>query len=248
MRVLLTVTTWAAAEVEQKLAETGFSVTPVEDGEGVFAALDLLGQPIVVIETDLPDIAWQSVVKSLRHAQDSLPIFVLDTAKSQADQIEALKLGADDVLRTNMTADELAARLHAVSARHAGFAAPNLFVGPLKLRLAEKRVYWGTHRVTLSPAEYSILEALCLAAPNVVRRDALMAELYGVEDGCEPRTINTFLSNLRSRLVAAGAPRDIIETERGRGYRLRSLEDHLAQTSDPAPEPATALQQNVFAA
>lgn len=225
MRVLLTVTTWDAVQLEQQLTETGFSVTAVDDAESVLDALNLLGRPIAVVETNVPGIDWHALVKTLRQKHRAMSIFVFNSFQCAEDQVRALEMGADDVLNANMSADELAARLRAVLVRRAGYASPNVSVGPLQMRLAEKRVFWGTNQLALSPAEYRILETMCLASPKTMRRDALMAELYGIEEGCEPRTINTFLSNLRGRLTAAGAPNDIIETKRGEGYRLVNVDD-----------------------
>ena len=51
-----------------------------------------------------------------------------------------------------------------------------------------------------------------------------MAELYGVEEGGAPECINVFISNMRSRLIAAGAPWQTIETIPGRGYRLSQFD------------------------
>lgn len=233
MRVLMSVTSWETVRLQNDLTSFGFPVTVAEDGIEIFECLDLLGHPVVVMETNLPDLRWQVALDQLRRECPSMSILVVDTNGSERDRLEALEIGADDVISPQIDAAELTARILAVASRRAGYSGPTLYIGPLKVKLQERRVWWGTEQVKLSPAMYSIFEKLCLSAPTVVSKHALMGELYGIDEGGEERVIDVFVANLRARLAAVGAPRDLIETIRGRGYRLAEL-PRLAESAEPA--------------
>jgi DNA-binding response OmpR family regulator len=59
MRILMSVTTWDGARIEAALRDYGFLTTVAKDGIEVFECLDLLNHPIVLLETDLPDMRWK---------------------------------------------------------------------------------------------------------------------------------------------------------------------------------------------
>lgn len=223
MRVLMNVTTWDSVRMQSDLTSMGFPITVAEDGIALFESLDLLGHPVVVMETDLPDLRWQVALDQLRRECPGMSILVIDSFDNEKDRLEALHIGADDVISRKTEGAELAARILSVATRRAGYSGPTLYIGPLKVSLQERRVWWGTAQVKLSPAQYSIFEKLCLTTPYAASKHDLMGELYGLEEGGEERIIDVFIANLRSRLAAAGAPRNLIETIRGRGYRLAEI-------------------------
>lgn len=223
MRVLMSVTTWDAVRLQGDLDQIGFPVTPAEDGIAIFECLDLLGHPVVIMETDLPDLKWRVALDQLRKECPAMSILVINSSRSGEDQIDALQLGADDVLDPGVSATEVAARIVAVATRRAGYSGPFINLGPLQVSLSERKVWWEGNRVRLSPAQYTIFEALCLQSPHAVSKDDIMGELYGIEEGGEARTIDVFVANMRSRLMAVGAPWHLIETVRGRGYRLSDI-------------------------
>ncbi len=224
MRILMSVTSWNATLVQAYLQEHDFLVTAASDGAEIFDSLNLLGRPVVILETDLPDLNWADCLKKLRRENRNMTILVLNSDTSETDQHHAFALGADDVIAPGMKGPEIAARIRAIMVRRSGFSGPNLNIGPLRLRMEERRAYWGPLRIELTPTQYNIFETICLASPYSVSKHVIMAELYGVEEGCEVLSINVFISNIRARLVAAGAPWNVIETVQSRGYRLSKLE------------------------
>ena len=220
MRILTSVTSWDGVRIQAELTALGFPITPADDGIAIFESLDLLGHPVTLVETGLPDLRWTVAVKQLRKESPSMSILVVDTADSAEDRTRALSLGADDIIRSDMPGSEVAARILAVATRRAGYSGPVLNIGQMKVSLQERRVWWGATPVHMSPTQYSIFETLCLTSPELVSKDDILGEIYGLEPIGDARTIDVFMATLRSRLARAGAPRSMIETVHGRGYRL----------------------------
>ena len=147
MRILMSVTTWDSLQIQANLQEQGFLVTAAEDGTAVFESLILLGRPIVILETNLPDMLWAESLLKLRQAKRNMSILVLNSHNSDTDRTKAFELGADDVITPQMDAREIAARIRAVTVRRAGYCGPNLNIGPMRPRMEERRAYWGPQQI-----------------------------------------------------------------------------------------------------
>jgi DNA-binding winged helix-turn-helix (wHTH) protein len=89
-----------------------------------------------------------------------------------------------------------------------------------------------SRKITLTMMEERLLRALYDRRGTVVARDALSNVLWPQHPPAEPRvSLDQHLKNLRLKLGRHGA--HLIETLRGRGLRLRFLEDgHLASFGD----------------
>ena len=92
--------------------------------------------------------------------------------------------------------------------------------------------------VDLSPIEYRILEYLMHRPRVIVSKRELLEHLYDFNWEHHSNVIEAHVSNLRKKLAAAvpksaatgREPAEIVETMRGRGYRL-------AAEPEPAEEP-----------
>ena len=60
---------------------------------------------------------------------------------------------------------------------------------------------------------------------KVLSRSALLDRLWEFDQESGEGTIKTHLTNLRTKLKAAGSPKEFIETVYGMGYRLMSMTD-----------------------
>lgn len=237
MRILMSVTTWDGARVEAGLRDDGFMTTVAHDGIEIFECLDLLAHPVVLVETELAGLNWQVAVRQLRSEQPEASILVIQNGASVDNILAAFDCGADDIIDPRMQSNEIVSRILAVVARRSGFAGQVLRIGALKVDLKQRRVFWGPTRVNLSPSQYEIFERLCLNRTVSVTKDEIMGQLYGVDEGPDPRVIDVFVCKLRDRFVAAGAPSDMIETVRGRGFRLGQIDDSRGRLPLPYVSP-----------
>jgi DNA-binding response OmpR family regulator len=75
--------------------------------------------------------------------------------------------------------------------------------------------------IDLSPREAAILELLHQRRGQVVDRDTLLNECWGIDYFPESRTLDQHIAKLRKRIESDPANPQIIETIRGVGYRYR---------------------------
>ena len=77
MRILMSVTSWDGMAMQARLAAQGEAVSAADTGCAIFDALTMLGRPVVIVETNLPDMKWDNAVRRLRAAYRNMSIFVL---------------------------------------------------------------------------------------------------------------------------------------------------------------------------
>jgi DNA-binding response OmpR family regulator len=92
----------------------------------------------------------------------------------------------------------------------------DLLVYPRELRAERDGL-----EIELSPREVSILELLQSRAGEVVSRDALLDQCWGIDYMPESRTLDQHIAKLRKRIERDVEDPQIIETIRGAGYRFR---------------------------
>jgi two-component system response regulator PhoP len=234
MRVLL-------VEDEVRLADNlaaalregpGFAVDWAEDGLTGDDCARNRCYDLIVLDLMLPGLDGLSLLKRLRARQDRTPVLIL-TAKEGADSIvRLLNAGADDYLAKPFDLGELIARAKALIRRGKGAAHPTLTSGSLEVNTLEQTVRLGGKLVELSPTEYRILEYLVHRPRVIVSKRELLEHLYDYNWEHHSNVIEAHVSNLRKKLDAATPePAPVIETMRGRGYRL-------------APERKNALEES----
>ena len=185
---------------------------------------------LIVLEPRLPDADGLRLCADLRAASD-VPIIVRGDGLERPSVVEALKLGADDVLREPCEPEEVLARVEAVLRRASGCRqAPSparadeaLRAGALSIDQARCRVTLRGEPVAVTPTEYRLLVALARQPGQLVTRVELDRLAWGSRRPTrEGRRIDVCVHRLRQRLGllgdAAGVP--WLTAVRGHGYRL----------------------------
>src|ERR1700712_862862 len=113
--------------VQHGLAQAGFAVDWVTDGQDGLSAAANGVYDLVVLDIGLPRIDGLSMLQTLRNRRDDVPVLVTSARDAVPDRIAGLNAGADDYLLKPFDLDELIARVRALLRRHAG-AASNLLV------------------------------------------------------------------------------------------------------------------------
>lgn len=170
----------------------------------------------IVLDIMLPDGSGLDLLESLRAAGEQRPILLLTALDETRDRIAGLDRGADDYLGKPFDLEELAARLRAIARRGEGRAAATIAAAGLVLDPARHGVSRAGSAIDVTRREFAILRALA-ERPGVIRsRVELEERLYGWQEDVESNAIEVHIHNLRHKVG-----RDLIETVRGLGYRLK---------------------------
>jgi two-component system KDP operon response regulator KdpE len=176
---------------------------------------------LILLDLGLPDRDGLTVIRHVRR-EAATPILVLSARADEGDRVTALEQGADDYLTKPFGLAELRARIGALLRRAAGPLADAggvLTVGPVTLDVARREVHVGDQLVDLTPREYELLKVLLGRAGSVVTRGRLLRAVWGAAYSEESHYLHVYVSRLRRKLAAAGAP-DVIAAEPGVGYRV----------------------------
>lgn len=197
------------------LAQAGFAVDWVKDGEQARAALDSEPYALMVLDLGLPRLSGEEVLRRLRAKNNPLPVLILTARDTVADRVKGLDAGADDYLVKPFDLDELTARLRALLRRSGGRAAPVIQHGNLAVDPAAHAVTLDGAPVDLPPKEFAILLHLLENAGRVSSREQLEQSLYGWGEEVESNAVEVHIHHLRKKLGA-----ELIRTLRGVGYMI----------------------------
>lgn len=219
MRILLVEDDPVLADgVRAGLALTGLTVDAVTTCADARAALGACRFDAVVLDLMLPDGSGLDVLAELRAREDATPVLLLTALDDTPDRVRGLDGGADDYLGKPFDLEELAARLRALVRRGGGRASPLMRHGPIEINPATLAVSLDGSAVPVSRREFAVLSIL-MERPGVIRSKSELEErVYGWQEEVESNTVEVYVHNLRAKLG-----RDVIETVRGMGYRLRAM-------------------------
>jgi DNA-binding response OmpR family regulator len=144
------------------------------------------------------------------------------TARGQdVDKIVGLELGADDYVVKPFSAGELVARIRAILRRgRSRDANEAIEVGEIRLDPAARVVTKRGEPVTLAAREFDLLSMLMANRGAVVRREAIMDEVWDVHWFGSTKTLDVHIAWLRKKLEDDPAHPLYITTVRGVGFRF----------------------------
>jgi len=215
--------------LQEYLSTEGFEITMAHDGQ---QALDITAKDkfeVIILDVMLPIHNGFEVLRRLRDYCDT-PVLMLTAKGETVDRIVGLEMGADDYLPKPCNPRELVARLRAILRRlntepEIAVDKDHVATGDLHISLRNRSVKLNEQVVSLTGAEFTVLEILTRAAGNVISKESLTEQALGRKLTPYDRSIDVHVSNIRKKLTALGASKDLIINIRGAGYMLTVAED-----------------------
>ncbi|MGS0694778.1 response regulator transcription factor [Shewanella sp. 0m-4] len=216
------------SNLKQHLIEANYTVDTADDGEiGLFQGREY-NYDAAIIDVGLPKLDGIALITQLRALEIGFPILILTARDSWQDKVEGLDAGADDYLTKPFHPEELVARLKALIRRSAGKASPIITNGPFSLNTSSLEIIKSGEVITLSSSEYKLFEYLMLHIGEVKSKTVLTEHIYDQDFDLDSNVIEVFIRRLRKKLDPDNQI-GLIETLRGQGYRLVSLDDDAKQ-------------------
>lgn len=224
MRILIVEDACDLADaIARRLRKLGHAVDTAEDGEEADELLRREQYHLVVLDLMLPGIGGKEVLGRLRRRRTRTPVLVLTARSGVDDKVGLLDQGADDYLVKPFDFRELEARCRALLRRPQGMAASAVEFGNLVFDNGAKRVSVDGATVELSAREFRLLELLLANLGRVLSKDALLDQLFGLDDAVAPNAIELYVSRLRRKLDRSAVK---IRTLRGLGYVTELVAPH----------------------
>ena len=200
----------------------GFEVASAGSGAAALRSVAEFQPAIVILDVMLPDIDGFAVIRRLRQNGHRFPVLFLTARTGTEDKIAGLTLGGDDYVTKPFSIGEVIARLEALL-RRSQDAEPGTVLRYADLELDQEahQVLRAGRPIELSPTEYRLLRYLLLNAARVVSKAQILEQVWQYDFGGDAGVVEKFVSNLRRKIDADGAP--LLQTVRGFGYSLRQL-------------------------
>jgi two-component system response regulator PhoP len=206
-------------QISQQLQQQNLTVDAAADGqEGLYLGLEY-NYDVAIIDLGLPKLSGIEVIQRLRKECRGFPILILTARGRWQDKVEGLEAGADDYLVKPFHFEELSARINALARRASGWSSALLSCGPISLNPTTQEVLNNDINVELTAYEYRLLHYMMLHAGEVLSKTDLTDHIYEQDHDRDSNVIEVFIKRLRSKLDPDKSL-NVIETLRGRGYRL----------------------------
>lgn len=209
-----------------RLSMHGYDMATAQDGETGFHRASEEPFDLIILDVMLPKMSGFDVCRRLRDAGVYTPILLLTARGQLEDKVHGLQIGADDYLTKPFEVMELLARIEALLRRsRMAVAPPSKQMGVI--RFGDAEVNFKTAVVTfqgqpagLSAREFQLLRFLIEHEGEVVSREELLKQVWGLNHVPITRTVDVHVTWLRQKLEANPKFPQHLLTVRGMGYRF----------------------------
>lgn len=177
-----------------------------------------LSPDLILLDLHLPDHNGAILLRLLRKSSQ-VPVIMVTSSSSEADEMIALDFGADDYITKPFNSQLLLLHIEAVLRR--GNNQPSTVpFHHLTINLLEGSIKNDTKTLVLTKNEIVILRALLRTPGKIVSREALMTELWHNQERINDNALTVNVSRLRAKFAKLGQD-DAIVSRKGLGYILQ---------------------------
>lgn len=210
------------AIIKQGLEAVRYTLDWETDGEEGLRRALAFEYDLLILDVMLPGRDGWSICQTLRARRNRAPILMLTARGDLEDRVRGLELGADDYLAKPFAFKELRARVAALLRRDVVRKSSVIEIDDLTIDTRSRRVERAGIEVSLTPREYSLLEALAQREGETLSRDWVYDHVWNDAESFS-NTIEVHLSSLR-RKIDSGRAVKLIRTVPGFGYSLQAPE------------------------
>jgi len=200
----------------------GYEVVAVNDGRKALELLPNINRfNLVILDVMMPFISGLDVCAEIRlHSQ--VPILFLSSKGTSADRIAGLKLGANDYLPKPFDLEELLLRVSILSGKNNETEALNsLQIGSFQVNFKTFQVTLnGLEVAVLSKREVELLKLFSKHANEVISRNQILDEIWGIDQFPTSRTIDNYILNFRKIFEEDPKNPLLFHSIRGVGYKF----------------------------
>lgn len=205
----------------------GYDVLPAGNGR---TALELWRQYrplLIVLDIMMPELNGLEVCQQIRREDTHTPILFLTAKAQEIDQVVGLKLGGDDYVTKPFGMQALLARVEALRRRSArGLAGSEPDALPDEFPFGEGVVSRKRYEITrtdgtkpLTLRELRLLELFHDHPGEVISRNRLLNEVWGIDYFGTTRTLDQHIAQLRKKVEIDPSRPTLLLTVHGVGYR-----------------------------
>ncbi len=208
------------------LSGEGYDVEAASDGIAALEAWKGASDPfdLVILDVMMPGRSGYDVCREIRGAGSRVAVLMLSAKSEEIDKVVGLELGADDYVTKPFGVRELLARVSAAIRR----AEPQVvekapgqsdfaFCGAM-VSVKHYKIEKDEASVQLTDIEMKLASLFASHPGEVLQRDRILNEIWGVDYLGTTRTLDQHVANLRRKVGEADGDPSAIRTVHGIGY------------------------------
>jgi len=213
--------------IKYNLEQQNFEVIVGHNGEE--ALQKLVEKPdLILLDIMMPKLDGFETCKRIREIKEfeNVPIVFLTAKAGEIDEIKGLELGASDYIQKPISPNKLIARvksnLRKAESSNLKTSGPiKVKYGPIDINKEKYEVFIDGEKKVFPRKEFEVLYFLVNNPGRVFGRDILLKEVWGEDVYVVDRTVDVHVRKIREKLDKHA---DLIETVKGVGYRLKSVD------------------------
>lgn len=199
------------------LGQNGFEVMGCYGVNEAYDAMYHMMFDLIVSDIMMFEIDGFEFARSVRALNQEIPILFMTARDDFAAKQKGFGVGADDYMVKPIDLDELLLHIGALLRRAKIMASRQLTVGSVRLDAEEHTAYMGEEEISLTVREFNLIYKLLSYPKKTFTRSQLMDEFWDGDTGTGPRTVDVYITKLRSKFSAC---KDFeIVTVHGLGYK-----------------------------
>lgn len=197
------------------LRKAGYEALEFTVFEDAAEQMTALAPDLVLLDIHLPEISGFQICRDLKQ-KTAIPVLVLTSRDQMQDELQALRLGADEYLTKPCRGERLLARITNLLKRYEGRA--NLLEGDgFLLDRGTYTLYIHNTSVVLPKNQGKLLEVLLTG--ELTTAEQLCHALWGTTEFIDENALQVNLTRLKKTMASLGMRQKIVSV-RGVGYRL----------------------------
>ena len=175
---------------------------------------------LVICDIMMPEADGWEVCKKIRETS-SVPILMLTARSQEFDELMSFESGADDFVTKPFSPSVLMKRVEALLKRSSVPSSKSddkIKINTLLIDIPAHNVSVDGINIDLTIKEFNILLKLASNTGRIFSRDTLLDDIWGIDFAGDPRTVDSHVARLRTKLGLWGEQH--LKTVYGVGYKI----------------------------
>jgi len=187
------------------LEVNGFDVKLYRDGISGLNGFRTNDFNFCILDLMLPNMDGFTLAEKIKELNSEIPVIILSARSLKEDKIKGFRIGVDDYITKPFDEEELLYRIRAIINRIKNFPEMTngnkpVWIGKFEFDSKNQLLIFGNKELRLTIKENKILSLLSNSINNLVKREEIMINAWGESDYYTGRSLDVFISKLRSYL------------------------------------------------
>ncbi|HIV86156.1 MAG TPA: response regulator transcription factor [Candidatus Monoglobus merdigallinarum] len=183
------------------LNQNGYEATGCQNADDAYDAMYSKVFDIIISDIMMPGTDGFQFAETVRGINQEIPILFITARDDFTAKQRGFKIGIDDYMVKPIDLDELLLRLGALLRRAKIAAGKKLSIGNFMMDADEHTAYLSGEEIPLTKREFNLLYKLLSYPKKTFTRFQLMDEFWDADSASGPRTVDVYMTKLRSKLA-----------------------------------------------